>query len=231
MSPAPDPARVRRSLSRWYGKHARDFFWRDGPSALPLTDFQLLLVEFLLWKTNAERSHDLIRDLTAKYTGPERVMRSKVERLERELHPLGLFRRRAHCLRALAGQLLERHGGEVPREVRDLQALTGIGMYAARATTCVLHGSRLMPVDANTSRIFGRLFGEGGPGVRTPGDEWDERMDPFVPKRNPKRFLWATMDLAATTCVPRTPRCPTCPLRAECRTGRAAAPLPRASRH
>jgi A/G-specific adenine glycosylase len=77
-----------------------------------------------------------------------------------------------------------------------------------------------MPVDANTSRIFGRLFGEEGPGVRTPTSAWDGRMEPFVPRREPRRFLWATMDLAAAHCRARAPECGGCPLRAECVTGR-----------
>jgi A/G-specific adenine glycosylase len=204
-------------------RHGRDFFWREGPSAVELTRFQLLLVEFLLWKTNAARSHELILRIVKRYPEPKRVLRRSIAQLEEELRPLGLFRRRASCLHAFAGQLVEEHGGRVPSEPRELQALKGIGQYAARATACVLDGSRLMPVDANTSRLFGRLLGVEGPGVRTPGKDWDARLDPFVPKRTPRRFLWAVMDLCAAHCKARTPDCGGCPLRADCATGAGAA--------
>jgi A/G-specific adenine glycosylase len=210
----PDPDQVRRLLLRWFARHRRDFFWRrEG-----LRPFQLLLVEFLLWKTSS-RSAPLIESIVARHPAPEHVLRRSRQELEDELRPLGLFRRRAGCMLAFSEQILQR-GGEVPREPAALQELTGIGQYAARATACVLAGSRLMPVDANTSRVFGRLYGEEGPGPREPGAAWDARFDAFVPRRDPKRFLWAIMDLAATTCVPREPRCPSCPLRSECVTGR-----------
>jgi A/G-specific adenine glycosylase len=217
----PDAVRVRRALLRWFGRHRRDFVWRDGPGASRLTPFQVLLVELLLWKTNAARSHDAIRCIVKRYPQPAVVLRRSRRQLEAELRPLGLFRRRAHCMLALSRQLAERHAGVVPTSVAELSALTGVGQYAARATACLLSGSRLMPVDANTTRIFGRLFGREGPGVRTPGPGWDRAMDPFVPRRNPRAFLWATMDLGAALCTARDPRCAACPLRRECVTGRA----------
>jgi A/G-specific adenine glycosylase len=218
---APDPARVRAGLLRWFARHERPFFWREGPAAMPLTRFQVLLVEFLLWKTNAARSESVIRRIVERYARPSLVIGRTVIQLEDELRPLGLYKRRAHCLVAFSRQLVERHGGEVPGSVAELSRLTGIGQYAARATACMLEGSRLMPVDSNTTRMFGRLFGIDGPGVRTPSAEWDARMAAFVPARHPRRFLWATMDFAAAVCTARDPRCPSCPLRPQCVTGRA----------
>ena len=217
MRRGPDPARVRRALLRWFSRKRRAFFWREPAS---LTPFQVLLVEFLLWKTSS-RSAPLIERIARRYARPQDVLSRSVAQLQDELRPLGLYRRRAACLLAFAGQVVERHGGAVPSDVAELQALTGIGQYAARATACVLHGSRLMPVDANTARVFGRLYGEDGPGPREPGASWDARLLRFVPQREPRRFLWAVMDLAATVCVAREPRCEECPLKAECVTGRA----------
>ena len=219
----PDPARVRRRLLRWFSRNARPFFWREGIGGEPLTTFQVLLVEFLLWKTSA-RAEATIQAIVRRYAAPEDVLRRSLSELEDELRPLGLHRRRARCLLAFAQQILERHGGVTPTGVGPLQALTGIGQYAARATACVLAGSRLMPVDANTARIFGRLHGVEPPSVRQPDASWDARLLAFVPPREPRRFLWATMDLAASTCTPREPRCASCPLVSDCVTGALRAP-------
>lgn len=219
----PDPAVVRRGLLRWFARHRRAFFWREGLEGRPLTPFQALLVEFLLWKTNA-RAAPVLEAIVRRHPSPFHVLRRTREDLEAELRPLGLHRRRAECLLAFSRQLVDEHGGEVPRDVAALQRLTGIGQYAARATACLLTGSRLMPVDANTIRVFGRLYGEAGPGPRKPGAAWDERFDALVPRRDPKRFLWAVMDLAAAICVARKPRCVECPLRGECATATIAAP-------
>ncbi len=213
----PDPVRARRALMRWFSTHARRFFWREGLGGIPLTRFQVLLVEFLLWKTSA-RAAPVIQEIVLKHPDPATVARRTRRQLERDLRPLGLHRRRAACLKALAKELVEIHGGEVPADPRELMRLTGIGQYASRATACLLAGSRLMPVDANTTRVFGRLYGEPGPGHRVPGPTWDARFDAFVPARQPRRFVWAVMDLSATTCTPREPRCPSCPLRRDCAT-------------
>jgi A/G-specific adenine glycosylase len=217
----PDPPRVRRALLRWFARHGRRFFWREAfaESAPPLTDFQVLLTEFLLWKT-AARAEPTIEAIVRRLPSPGHALRLSRERLEADLRPLGLHRRRAACLLAFSRQIVERHGGIVPRSVAELRLLTGIGQYAARATACVLAGSRLMPVDANTIRVFGRLYGEEGPGPREPGAAWDARFDAFVPRREPRRFLWAVMDLSALICLPREPRCSECPLHRECVTGK-----------
>jgi A/G-specific adenine glycosylase len=211
----PDPARIRRRLLRWHRTHARAFFWREEADSL--APFQVLLVEFLLWKTSS-RAASTIERIVRRYPGPQDVLKRSRAQLEKELRPLGLHRRRAACMLAFSEQIVERHGGLVPPDVATLGELTGIGQYAARATACVLSGSRLMPVDANTARIFGRVHGEEGPGPRQPGRAWDARFDAVVPRREPRRFFWAVMDLAASTCTPRDPGCPTCPLRADCRS-------------
>jgi A/G-specific adenine glycosylase len=210
---SPDPARVRARLLRWYRSHARDFFWRDGPAAAPLTPFQVLLTEFLLWKTSARAEPVILA--TASPAAVRRLTRAQ---WEQRLRPLGLQRRRARCLLELARQLEEEHGSAVPTEVEELERLSGVGQYAARATACLLAGSRLMPVDANTARIFARLFAEEPPDRRVPGEAWDARLLAFVPRRVPRRFLWATMDLAAAHCRAGRPLCEGCPLRDECKS-------------
>lgn len=221
----PDPDRVRRSLLRWFARHRRSFFWREAfEGGAPLSDFQVLLTEFLLWKTSA-RAAPVIERIVRALESPSRVLAREREDLEDELRPLGLQRRRAACLLAFARQIQDVHAGRTPHDVASLQRLTGIGQYAARATACLLAGSRLMPCDANTRRIFGRLYGEEGPGLRQPSAGWEERFDAMVPRREPRRFLWAVMDLAAAACTPRSPRCGACPLRGECRSAESLSAL------
>jgi len=206
---------------RWFAAHGRDFFWREGPSAVELTPFQVLLTEFLLWKTSA-RAEPIIKRIVLATPSPQAALRRSQVQWEKRLRPLGLHRRRARCLRALSRELIDEHGGVVPTDPAMLQELTGIGQYAARATACMLAGSRVMPIDANTSRIFGRVFGLEAVHVRVPGPEWDARLASLMPRRSPRRFLWATMDLAAAHCRPRKPQCPSCPIRLECELGRKA---------
>ena len=102
----PDPARVRKNLLRWFSRHRRDFFWRgDFADGAPLSDFQFLLVEFLLWKTNA-RSASLIERIVRRHPSPDAVLVRTRAELEEELRPLGLFRRRAACMLVFAAGLL-----------------------------------------------------------------------------------------------------------------------------
>ena len=72
-------------------------------------------------------------------------------RVERAGPGHGLHRRRAHCLLALSRQIVEDHGGIVPTEPEELQRLTGIGQYAARATAVHFSMSRATPFRAKRS--------------------------------------------------------------------------------
>jgi A/G-specific adenine glycosylase len=132
------------------------------------------------------------------------------------------YPRRALRLHRAAVEISQRHGGVVPSEVEDLLALSGVGEYTARAVAVFAHGERHPVVDINTRRVLARvLSGRAQPGPPARTDL--ALMESILPAGMADAAVVnaATMELGATVCTARAPRCGLCPLAGLC-TWRAA---------
>ncbi|MFI4948937.1 MAG: A/G-specific adenine glycosylase, partial [Alphaproteobacteria bacterium] len=134
---------------------------------------------------------------------------------------------RARNLHACARAVVERHGGRFPDDVAGLRALPGIGDYTAAAIAAIAFDRRQAAVDGNVERVVARLFA-----VRDPMPAAKPRLRALarelVPEARAGDFAQAMMDLGATICTPRKPRCVLCSWQKECvaRAGGFAEDLP-----
>jgi len=134
---------------------------------------------------------------------------------------------RARNMHACAREVVERHGGRFPDDVAGLRALPGIGEYTAAAIAAIAFDRQEAAVDGNVERVVARLFAvrelmpAAKPRLRALARE-------LVPAARAGDFAQAMMDLGATICTPRKPRCVLCPWRTECaaRAGGFAEDLP-----
>src|SRR5262249_29856600 len=120
------------------------------------------------------------------------------------------------------------HGGRFPDDVEGLRDLPGIGAYTAAAIAAIAFDRKTAAVDGNVERVVARLFAVEAP---LPGAKSELRKlsETLVPETRAGDFAQALMDLGATICTPRAPKCILCPAQAFCR-GRAlglAESLPR----
>ncbi len=124
---------------------------------------------------------------------------------------------RAHNLHACARLVVERHGGRLPEDEAALRALPGIGPYTAAAIRAIAfgRGGALPPVDGNVERVTARLFALGWD-AGTPETRRRAKLRrlaaSLAPGARPGDHAQAIMDLGATVCVPRKPRCGVCPV-------------------
>ena len=215
----PEPrglSRFRRRLLRWYDKNGRKFPWRKSST----NQYQAIVAELLLQRTRAETVADFFLDFILEFPSWNRLRIASVARLESCLRPIGLWRRRAASIRILALEMAKR-GGLFPRDRAEIEALPGIGQYIANAVLLFCHGVPEPLLDLNMARVLERVFG--------PRKLADIRYDPYLQAlagkvvrcKTPTRLNWALLDLAATTCLTRNPRCNNCPLASMC----LAAPL------
>jgi len=126
------------------------------------------------------------------------------------------YDRRALNLRRAARAIVEAHGGRVPNDVAALERLPGIGPYTARAVASIAFGARVGAVDTNVRRVLGRVLAGQDAGALTP-TELQSMADASVDPERPGDWTHAIMDVGATVCRPRSPRCEACPLEAWCR--------------
>ena len=129
---------------------------------------------------------------------------------------LGYYSRARNILRC-AKVLVSEHGGQLPRDVRQLEALPGIGAYIAGAVASIAFGIKAPALDGNLKRVLARLS-EFRLAVNEDKNAavLREKLIEILPEKNPGDVNQAFMDLGATICLPRNPRCAECPLQSEC---------------
>ena len=111
--------------------------------------------------------------------------------------------------------------GVFPADPAVLRRLPGIGRYTAGAVASIAFGADAAAVDTNIARVLGRVFGARAArivgAVRTRSGASPPAL---VPRGRAGDWNQALMDLGATICTARAPRCPACPVAVVCRSRR-----------
>ena len=124
---------------------------------------------------------------------------------------LGYYRR-ARNLHATARVVCERYAGQLPESPAELLGLPGVGSYTAGAVASIAFGKVAPAVDGNVRRVLSRLLDVGDLKPARLRDEATRLIDP----ERPGDFNEALMELGATVCTPRSPRCGDCPVADDC---------------
>jgi A/G-specific adenine glycosylase len=195
-------------LIKWYRHAARDLPWRrPGFSA-----WGVLVSEFMLQQTPVARVRPHLEAWLDRWPTPASLAADPPAEAVRQWANLG-YPRRALWLHRAAVEITGRFGGVVPRDVADLLSLTGVGDYTARAVAVFAYEDRHPVVDTNTRRVLARAVdGRAQPGPPSRRDL--TAMDAVLPEDAAAAAVFnaATMELGATICTARTPKCPECPI-------------------
>lgn len=215
--------RLAGAAIEWYAVHARDLPWRaPGVGAWPI-----LVSEVMLQQTPAARVAPVWREWVARWPVPAALAADPAAEAIRVWGRLG-YPRRALRLHECARALVERHGGEVPRSLPELLALPGIGGYTARAVAAFAYRQRHPVVDTNVRRLVARCVA-GAPDAGPTTTEADlAATASLLPAAGADAAAAsaAFMELGAVVCTARDPRCPDCPLSAQCEWRAAGRPAP-----
>jgi len=206
-------------LLAWYDAHHRDLPWRVAPSALAKgvrpDPYHVWLSEVMLQQTTVEAVKPYFRKFLEKWPDVTDLSAAGQEDVMKAWAGLGYYSR-ARNLKKCADVVATELGGEFPDEEAGLRKLPGIGAYTAAAIAAIAFGRRAAVVDGNVERVMSRLFE-----IRTPLPEAKPEirflLEGIVPADRPGDFAQAMMDLGATVCTPKRPRCMLCPLREDCR--------------
>lgn len=178
------------------------------------TPYRIFLAEFLLVRTRADVVAKLLDSVIEKYPDMHSLATASEQELAAVLEPLGLRKRVPLLLRG--GQyIVEKHKGRVPRKVKDLLDVPGLGAYSAVAIAAFAYKQSEVPADVNILRFLSRLTGLPMTHV-TKGSKEFWSMLPFVSPDvggpEPEKLL----DFSRLICRPGPPRCELCPARGEC---------------
>ncbi len=129
-------------------------------------------------------------------------------------------------LHQAAGQIRDRHHGEVPAEHEQLLALAGVGEYTAAAVASFAFGARHAVIDTNVRRVFSRCVQGQGQAAASLTAVERKLARSLLPQSPADAAHWgvAVMELGALICTARSPKCEQCPIRTQCQWLRAGSP-------
>jgi len=209
-----------QQLLKWFSKNRRGFPWRETSDP-----YKVLMAEIFLRKTDAGKVSSIYEHFIRKYPGFEALINADGRDLEDFLRPLGLYRRRTKELKNLAQIVMTKHRGEIPRSREELLGLPGVGDYIANAVLCFAFGKDVPLLDTNVIRVVTRVFSFKSKKKRARDDpEMWQFVHGMVPKSNSRNFNLAVLDLAATVCFPKKPKCSVCPINLICNYSRKTVP-------
>ena len=211
MTPAPShPSR----LLEWYDRHRRTLPWR-APAGTTAVPYIVWLSEIMLQQTTVATVGDYFHRFVKRWPTIEALAGAPIDEVLSAWAGLGYYAR-ARNLHACARVVAEQHGGRFPQDEAALLALPGIGRYTAAAIRAIAFDQPASAVDGNVERVIARLYA-----IETPlpdaKPEIQARAATLVPQSRAGDYAQAMMDLGATVCTPKSPRCVICPLMQGCR--------------
>jgi A/G-specific adenine glycosylase len=194
------------TLLTWGDRVRRDLPWRRTRDP-----WAILVAELMLQQTQVARVIPRYEAFLELFPDPTACAAAAPGEVVRAWAGLG-YNRRALNLHRAASRIRDEHGGSLPSELDRLLALPGIGPYTARAVLVFAFERDHGVVDTNAARFLARAVA----GRRLAAREAQRLADAQVPAGEGWAWNQAVLDLGATVCVKRAPRCDACPLRTSC---------------
>lgn len=211
-----------RRLIQWYRHAKRDLPWRiDQPGRSYPDPYRVLVSELMLQQTQVATVVPYFHRFLTRFPTLADLAAAPEQDVLRLWQGLGYYSRARNLQRA-AQRVVVDHGGEVPSELEHLLELPGIGRYTAGAVASIAFGERAPILDGNVIRVLCRIDAitedPQRPEVRS--RLW-QRAEEILPRKHVGIFNSALMELGATICTPRSPKCLLCPVRQHCRAQQA----------
>lgn len=195
-------------LVSWYRHARRDLPWR----AEGVTPWQILVSEFMLQQTPVARVAPIWVEWVSRWPTASTTAAAGAADVLRAWGKLG-YPRRAKRLHECATVIATDYRDVVPDDVETLLGLPGVGAYTARAVACFAYGKRVPVVDTNVRRVVARaVAGRADAGNPAPVRDHAEVAALLPDDATAPVFSAALMELGATVCTARSPRCGVCPL-------------------
>jgi A/G-specific adenine glycosylase len=202
---------IRLSLLSWYQKNARVLPWRNTHDP-----YLIWISEVMLQQTQVDTAIPYFNNWMRVFPDVFAVSTATEEDVLKQWEGLGYYSR-ARNIKKAADIIANEFGGGLPEEVHALRKLPGVGDYIAAAIASIAFGQNVPALEANGIRVIARLTNFQGDTAstqakRTLGGDQNE----IVKSGDAGAANQAIMDIGATICLPKNPKCRICPLNAHC---------------
>lgn len=203
-----------RVLLDWFSTQARALPWRTHR-----TPYRVWVAEVMLQQTQVETVRGYYERFILRFPTLADLAAADVQEVLKLWEGLGYYSR-ARSLHQTAQDVMRRFGGKLPADVAALRSLAGIGAYTAGAVASIAFGIPAPAVDGNVRRVMARLLAIPAP---TPM-QLEAAVRLWIPADQPGSFTEALMELGATLCHPKSPRCLLCPWQTFCQAQQQGTP-------
>lgn len=190
----------------------RDRYPEAGCALVHQNTYQLLISVVLSAQTTDKSVNKVTGELFAKYPSPADLAEADQQDVIDIIKTIGMYKTKSRNIIALAGELVEKHGGQVPEDYDELVKLPGVGRKTANVVLAVGFGHQRIAVDTHVFRLANRiglvkekdvLKTELGLMKVLPEDRWTEAHHSLIfHGRN--------------CCTARNPKCGECPINGLC---------------
>jgi len=210
--------RLASRLLAWYRANGRSLPWRGSLRTDP---YAVWVSEIMLQQTRVETVIPYFEKWMARFPMVNALAQASEQDVLNSWEGLGYYSR-ARNLHKAAQIVAEKFDGELPRDLDALRSLPGIGRYTVGAIASIAFGMDEPTLDGNLRRVFARLFDVTEAADSPKGEKilWGLAAQ-HLPKGQAGDYNQALMDLGATLCLPKNPRCLICPLLEMCKAREA----------
>jgi A/G-specific adenine glycosylase len=199
-------------LQGWFRAHKRDLPWRRSRDP-----YRIWVAEVMLQQTRIAAVLPYYHRFLRRFPRVQSLARAREPEVLKLWSGLGYYSRARNLQRA-AKDIMARHGGKFPRELKAALNLPGVGSYTAAAVLSIAYDAPLAVLDGNVARVLARLGAERGE-LRAPR-RWKSlgiAAQRLLATQAPGDWNQALMELGETVCTPQAPRCAECPVSRSCR--------------
>ncbi len=202
----------RRRVLSWFAKRKRDLPWRRTKDP-----YCIWVSEIMLQQTRVAAVIPYYKRFTRIFPDVRALAHARIDRVVANWAGLGYYSRARNLHRA-AKEIVARHDGHFPREYDEALRLPGIGRYTAAAVTSIAYGEPRAVLDGNVARVLVRIGAQrGDPRAPTAWRKLEGAAEDLLARNSPGDWNQAMMELGATVCTPKSPRCGECPVARWCR--------------
>lgn len=200
-----------QNLVEWYRKCGRVLPWRETKDP-----YAIWVSEIMLQQTQVETVKPYFLRFIQTLPDVQSLADASEDTAFKLWEGLGYYRRIRHMQEA-AKDIVENHNGIFPSRYEDIIKLKGIGNYTASAISSIAYGIEKGVIDGNTLRILSRVYNrQDNIALEKTKKAYQTLMDELISGTDPSDFNQGMMDLGATICTPRNPKCDHCPVQSLC---------------
>lgn len=200
-----------KRLEAWYDENHRKLLFRETTDP-----YNIWVSEIMLQQTQVETVLPFFERFIKKYPDIKTLSKTDEETLKKDVEGLGYYRRFKYMLKA-AKMIVESFNSVFPNAYKDVLSLPGIGHYTAGAIMSIAYNQPYSALDGNVIRVLSRYLNiKEDMRIEKNRKTLDQINQSYIEKATPYKYTQAMMELGATICRPKNPKCEICPLKEHC---------------